>query len=309
MEEHYPARRDQPQTLKNRALHTQTDTPMPQPVKIGILKIGCLGTTSLIEYLLDERAERTDILTRTIGTGSKMDPQQSEDAAMQLLEFKPDFATVISPNATLQGPRIARETLAKRGIPTIVVSDTPAKRITKDLEQQGIGYIINEADAMIGARREFLDPTEVAAYNSDILKVLAVTGTLALIVKTLDQVITSIKNDEKPILPNLVITRDRALTEAALSNPYARAKAAAAFEIARTVSNINIEACFILHQWEQYTTLTASAHEMMRTAAKLADEAREIEKNIDALTRRPHARDGTLMQKIRLIEKPNSQKT
>ncbi|MEM2093708.1 MAG: F420-dependent methylenetetrahydromethanopterin dehydrogenase [Candidatus Bathyarchaeia archaeon] len=277
---------------------------MPQPVKVGILKVGCLGTMILLEYLLDERAERTDLITRTISTGSKMNPQESEDAAMQLIEYKPDLATVISPNAALPGPRIARETLAKRGIPTIVISDSPAKRIAKDLEQQGIGYIINEADAMIGARREFLDPTEVAVYNADVLKVLAVTGTLALIVKTLDRIIDELKNDERPNLPHLIITREKALTEAAFTNPYAKAKAAAAFEIARAVSNINIEACFVLQQWEQYTTLTAAAHEMMRRAAKLADEARELEKGGDTLARRPHAKDGTSMYKTHLLEKP-----
>ena len=277
---------------------------MPQPVKLGILKIGCIATAPLIEYLLDERAERTDLITRTIGTGAKMDPQQSEDAAMQLMEFKPHLTIVISPNATLQGPKLARETLAKTGIPTIVISDNPARKIAKDLEQTGFGYIINEADAMIGARREFLDPTEVATYNADILKVLAVTGTLALLVKTLDELIEPLKKDEKPQLPHLVITRDRALSESALTNPYARAKAIAAFEIARTVSNTNIEACFLLHEWERYTSLTASAHEMMRTAAKLADEAREIEKDADTVTRRPHARDGTPLHKTHLIEKP-----
>jgi len=281
---------------------------LPQPVKLGVLKIGCIGSVPLIEYLLDERAERSDIITRTIGTGAKMDPQQSEDAAMQLMEFKPDLAVVASPNATLEGPKVARETLAKANIPTVVISDIPARKIAKDLEQMGFGYIINEADAMIGARREFLDPTEVAIYNADILKVLAVTGIIPLLVKLLDQLITSIKSDEKPLLPHLIVTRDRALSEAALTNPYARAKATAAFEIARSISNTNIEACFLLHEWEQYTTLVASAHEMMRAAAKLADEAREIEKGTDAVVRRPHARDGTPMHKTRLIEKPASNK-
>jgi len=277
---------------------------LSQPVKVGILKIGCIGTAPLIEYLLDERAERTDLITRVVGIGAKMDPQQSEDAAMQLMEFKPDLALVISPNATLPGPKIARETLAKAAIPTIIVSDPPARKIAKDLEQTGFGYIITEADAMIGARREFLDPTEVASYNSDILKVLAVTGVIPLIVKTVDETITSIKKGERPSLPHLLITRDTALQHASLTNPYARAKATAAFEIACTVSRINIEACFITQEWEKYTTLTASAHEMMRTAAKLADEAREMEKGEDAITRRPHARDGTALQKTRLIEKP-----
>ena len=33
-----------------------------------------------------------------------------------------------------------------------------------------------KADAMIGARREFLDPIEMADYNGNLIKVLAGTG-------------------------------------------------------------------------------------------------------------------------------------
>ena len=38
------------------------------------------------------------------------------------------------------------------------------------------GYIIMKGDAMIGARREFLDPIEMADYNGNLVKVLALTG-------------------------------------------------------------------------------------------------------------------------------------
>ena len=43
---------------------------------------------------------------------------------------------------------------------------------------------------------------------------------------------------------------------------------------------------------------------MMRTAASLADEAREIEKARDSVLRKPHFGDGTLGEKRTLIEKP-----
>jgi methylenetetrahydromethanopterin dehydrogenase len=275
-------------------------------IKIGILKIGCVGVAPLLEFLLDERAERTDIEVRVVGTGASMRPDQSEDAANQLLGFKPDFAIVVSPNATLAGPKAGRETLANAGVPVLVVSDSPTRRITKELDEAGFGYIINEADAMIGARREFLDPVEVALYNSDILRVLSLTGILPILIKSVDNIIATIKVGEKPVLPRIIVNRDMAITEAGLTNPYAIAKAIAAHDIAKTVAGINTEGCFLVKEWEKYTMLVASAHEMMRYAAKLADEAREIEKRGDTVLRRPHARDGAVLRKTRLIEKPTA---
>jgi methylenetetrahydromethanopterin dehydrogenase len=42
----------------------------------------------------------------------------------------------------------------------------------------------------------------------------------------------------------------------------------------------------------------------MRAAARLADEARELEKSNDTVSRQPHARTGELMQKLSLLDKP-----
>ncbi|HEY9245601.1 MAG TPA: F420-dependent methylenetetrahydromethanopterin dehydrogenase [Candidatus Methanoperedens sp.] len=42
----------------------------------------------------------------------------------------------------------------------------------------------------------------------------------------------------------------------------------------------------------------------MRAAAKLADEAREMEKANDSVFRKPHAKDGRLLAKTKLLEKP-----
>jgi methylenetetrahydromethanopterin dehydrogenase len=44
---------------------------------------------------------------------------------------------------------------------------------------------------------------------------------------------------------------------------------------------------------------------MMRTAAKLADEAREIEKRNDTVFRTPHSRDGSTLSKFKLMDKPH----
>ena len=273
-------------------------------VKVGFAKVGNIATAPLIEFLLDERADRNDIDVRVVSSGAKMGVEQAEEVAKKLLEFKPDFAVVTSPNATLPGPKRLRALLAEGDIPVIVVSDAPAKKIVKKLQEAGFGYIIVTADAMIGARREFLDPVEMALFNADLIKVLAVTGVFNIVQVELDKVIDAFKNGEKPTLPRIVIDKDKAVEAANFSNPYAKAKAMASFEIARRVADLTVEGCFMVKEWERYTLLVAAAHEMMKTAAKLADEARELEKATDNVYRSPHNRAGLILSKRKLIEKP-----
>jgi len=43
---------------------------------------------------------------------------------------------------------------------------------------------------------------------------------------------------------------------------------------------------------------------MMRAAAVLCDEAREVEKAADGVVRKPHKKDGTIVSKTKLISKP-----
>jgi methylenetetrahydromethanopterin dehydrogenase len=185
-----------------------------------------------------------------------------------------------------------------------VISDSPAKKAAEEMEGAGLGYIIVEADSMIGARREFLDPAEMVLYNSDVMKVLAVTGALSLIVEEVGKVIDAIKRNQKPELPRLIIDAKRATEAAGFSNAYAKAKAIAAYQMAKQVSVITTEACFKIQEREDYVPLVAAAHEIMRAAAKLADEAREIEKTSDSVLRRPHMKDGTLGTKRTLTSKP-----
>ncbi len=273
-------------------------------VKVGLLKVGCIGAAPLIEYLLDERADRADISVRVVSSGSKMDPADVEEAAKMLLGFEPHFVIIVSPNATLPGPTKAREVLINFGLPVIVISDAPAKKALPAIEASGCGYIIVEADSMIGARREFLDPVEMAYYNADIIRVLTVTGPYRILVEALDNIIEAFKKGVKPNLPKVIIDKEVAVEAAGFQNPYAKAKAMAAYEMARKVSDLTIEGCFKVHEWERYTLIVAAAHEMMRAAAKLAEEARELEKPIDSVMRKPHAKDGTLMSKVKLMEKP-----
>jgi len=273
-------------------------------VKVGFVKIGNIGCAPIIELLLDERAEREDIDVRVITTGAKMNVEQALEITKNIVDYKPDFVITTSPNATLKGPSKIREVLKEAGIPTITISDSPAKKATKEIEDLGQGYIIVAADSMIGARREFLDPIEMALFNADLIKVLSITGAFNILTSETDKVIDAFKKCETLNLPRIFIDKELAVGASGIQNPYARVKAIAAYEIARRVADMSVEGCFMVKEWERYTSLVAAAHEMMRTAAILADEAREIEKNNDSILRMPHYDDGTIMQKRKLIEKP-----
>ena len=273
-------------------------------VKVGFVKIGNIGSAPLLELLLDERAEREDIDVRVITSGAKMGVDQAAEVTKKMVDYKPDFVVTASPNAALPGPSKIREILKEAGIPLIVISDSPAKKATKQIEEFGQGYIIVEADSMIGARREFLDPIEMALFNADLMKVLSITGAFNIICTEMDKVIDAFKKGEKPALPRIVIDKEKAVNAAGFQNPYAKVKAMAAYEITRRVADLSVEGCFMVKEWERYTALVATAHEMLRTASILADEAREIEKNNDSVLRMPHYDDGTILQKRRLIEKP-----
>ena len=272
-------------------------------VRIGFLKLGNIATSPMVELLLDERAEREDMEVRVVSSGANMGPEQSEKVAKDLITLKPDIAFVTSPNASTKGPTVARETLTKAGVPTVVISDGP-KKLLEELKERGMGGIIVEADSMIGARREFLDPIEMAVFNADTIKVLSVTGVYNVVYEAIDSLIDQLKAGKKPELPLMDVTRSMAIEASGLSNPYAKAKAAAAYEMSKRVANLTAEACFKEKEWEVYTALCAAAHELMRSAAVLVDEAREIEKYRDSVLRKPHHRDGAVLRKRKLIEKP-----
>ena len=272
--------------------------------KIGIFKCGNIGTSPLLELLLDELADRKDIKVRTVTTGSKMGLEDVEEALPKMFEFNPDVFVVISPNTALPGPAKAREQISASGKPGIVITDAPGKRVKTDLEKQGLGYVIISGDPLIGARKEFLDPTEMAIFNSNISKVLAITGVYRIVQQEIDKVIYAVEAGQAPVLPELVkdirVIRDNSV----LGNPYARAKAMAAYGMAEKVADINALACFVEKESEKYIPLVACAHEIAQTAARLAEEAREIEKSNDSVVRKPHAKDGRLKNKTKLLLQP-----
>jgi methylenetetrahydromethanopterin dehydrogenase len=272
-------------------------------VRIGFLKMGNIATAPMIELLLDERAERSDMEVRVVSSGANMGGKQSEDVAKIMVSLQPQLVFITSPNASTKGPTKAREMVAAAGIPVVVVSDGP-KSLLEELGQKGMGGMIIEADSMIGARREFLDPIEMALFNSDVIKVLSVTGVYNIVYETVDKMIEQLKKGEKPELPLMNVSREKAIKAAGFTNPYAEAKAAAAYEMAKRVSSITVDACFKEKDWEVYTAMCASAHEMMRSASLLADEAREMEKFGDSVLRKPHYDDGSYLKKRKLKEKP-----
>jgi len=271
-------------------------------LKIGILKNGTIGSSLLLAFLIDERAEGTRLNVREVTSGAKMHPpEECVETMKKLLEFEPELIIMSSPNAALKGPKAARELAGN--IPTIIISDAPAKKAIEEYKEKNMGYIIVGCDSMIGARRPFLDPIEMSCFNSDLLKVLAITGALNIIVNELNKVIMDMLEGKVPTLPQIEIDASYATQEAGFSNPYARAKAIAAFELAASVSKITGKACFVLKEREEYMPLLAAAHEMMKTAADLCTEAREIEKSNDTVLRTPHHSKQHLLSKRALHEK------
>ena len=279
----------------------------PQLKKIGIFKCGNIGTSPLLELLLDELADRKDIKVRTVTTGSKMGADDVEEALPKIFELNPDILIVISPNTSLPGPRMAREKISQSGLPGIVISDAPGKRAKEEIENQGLGYIIITGDPLIGARKQFLDPIEMAIFNSNISKTLAVTGVYRIVQQEIDKVIYATESEQRPELPRIVLDLKTVRDRSEFTNPYAKAKAIAAYGLAEKVAEINVQACFMEKESEKYIPLVTSAHEIAQAAAKLCDEAREIEKSNDTVMRRPHSKSGRTKLKTKLMFPPVSE--
>jgi methylenetetrahydromethanopterin dehydrogenase len=275
-------------------------------VKVGVAKLGNIASGVMAELLLDERADREDMQTFMATSGTKLQPEDIERVVSNMKAWKPDFCIVVSPNGVLPGPTGAREDLAKAGIPVVIITDdVTTKKEWEDIKNSKFGYIIMKADSMIGARREFLDPVEMADYNGNLVKVLALTGAFRKMQLALDKVIDQVKAGKKGAdleLPKIVMTTDKAV-DGEFTNAYALAKARAAYEVASAVAMVNVKGCFMTKEWEKYIPIVASAHEMMRAAAVLCDEAREIEKGCDGVIRKPHKKDGVIVSKNKLVAK------
>ena len=268
---------------------------------IVVAKTGNIGASTVLELLLDERADRKDIDVRVVSSGAKMGKDEAEYVSNRVLELNADLILYTTPNANAPGPKKVITALA--GKPAIVVSDAPAVKAKDLIEKHGLGYILVKADAMIGARREFLDPTEMAVFNADILKVLAGTGALRLIQIELGKTIDALKQGEK-YLPKVVVTAENAVEHANYSDSKAREKAITAYNMCVEVGGMNVRGCFMEKEPAKYIKTVADAHKLLRKAATLIDEARDIERKNDTLYRTPHSSDGRILRKTKLMEKP-----
>jgi len=143
----------------------------------------------------------------------------------------------------------------------------------------------------------------MSCFNADLLKVLAITGALNVISIELNKVIMDMLEGRAPTLPQIIVDAKVATQAAGFSNPYAEAKAIAAFELAASVSKVTGKACFQLKEREDYMPLLAASHEMMKTAAEMCVDAREIEKSNDTVLRMPHHAKQQILKKVRLHDK------
>lgn len=271
-------------------------------VTVTFVKIGYIGTTIIVEALLDERSTRKDITMRVVSCGVSMNEEDSIDVANIAKAIESDLYIVISPNAALPGPKAARKALMETGKPIIIISDEPSRKAMKALPEE-LGYIVIYGDPMISAKSLYLDPVEMALFNSDVLKTLAITGALRYIQTAIDEVIDQLKAGEKPELPRVIITKSRALGASEIQNAHAKGKAMAAYEINRTVAKLSTEGVYKTDDRNKAIPILAAAHEMARQAAKLADEAREIEKGNDSAVRVAHFSKGNRRRKVELFNK------
>lgn len=273
---------------------------MSRLIRVTFVKIGYIATTTLIDALLDERGSRKNLTTRVVSSGVKMDDEEAVAVAEIAAGIPSDLYVVVTPNAALSGPTKARGVLKKTGKPIIAVSDEPSRKAMRSLPEKGMGYIVVYGDPMIGAKQQFLDPVEMALFNADAIRVLAVTGAFRLLHSELDRVINDLDAGKSPELPQLVIDKETALAASGIENPYAYGKAMAAYEASRHVANLSVEGTYRVKEKERYLPILTASHELMREAALLADQAREIEKYNDSASRVAHFSKGDLRSKTKL---------
>jgi len=271
-------------------------------LKVVFAKIGMIGITPMIEGLIDERAVRTDIVTRSVYSGCKMEPSDAKEVMEAALALKPHLLIYVAPYLQGEGPLAGVEMLCGSGMPSCVVSNTATKEVLSKLEQNNIGYIIVDADPMIGAKKEFLDPVEMCLFNSDIIRVLALTGVYRAVQVEVDKMIEALKQGRRPQPPKLILDKEKALAYAGYHSPYAATKAMVAYEASKLVAELSTRGCYAIKDLGRALHYVSASHEVMRVAASIADEAREMEKKIDAVERLIHIYDGSVIRRVRLLE-------
>ena len=270
-------------------------------VNITVIKTGFIGVTTLNEALLDELAARKDISVRAISSGSKMTLDDFQDVEKIATSINTDLFLLVTPYSSLELPKKLAFNLSKHK-PTIVISDNFASKSINDFENSNQGCIIIQGDPLIGIRQEFLDPIEMSNFNSDVLKVLSITGAFRALLHEIDLVISAINNSQPIVLPHVIVDKHKALVHSGLSNPYAKSKALASYEMAKLVGRLSAEGGYKEKNRDKYLLVVSASHELIRQAAILADEAREIEKGSDNVFRQIHDSEGNYATKNKLMD-------
>ena len=276
-------------------------------VKITFVKIGNITLTTLIDIMLDERASRTDIDATVISSSTKMKPEAAERIFPLIDQVETDLMVMISPNANDKGPQSVIDRY-KEKYPLIVVSDGGDKEVREKWKEDGVGYIIVPFDPMIGAKRDFLDATEMCLFNGYIINAFSTCGVFAYINELLDGVIEQLKAGDKPELPTRNMSAIGVVTAYPFSSEYARPKALAALTMLQNSAKLNVNGCFVEKDRQKALIKVAGAHEMVRQAGLLADEVREMEKATNNLIRMPHGKDGKLLHKVHFFDEAHEKK-
>jgi len=270
-------------------------------VKITFVKLGNITLTTLIDIMLDERASRKDIEVTVLSSSTKMKPEAAERLFPLIDQVETDLMVMISPNAKDKGPQAVIEKY-KDKFPVIVVSDTADKEMREKWKADGVGYVIVSFDPMIGAKLDFLDPTEMCLFNGYIIETFSSCGVFAYIVRLFDEVIDQLKSGEKPELPTRNLSPIGVTESYPFGNDYSRPKAFAALRILQDAGKLNVNGCWGEKDHNRALVKVAAAHEMVRQASIIADEVRELEKASGHLVRTPHNKEGEIYHKIHFFD-------
>ena len=145
-------------------------------------------------------------------------------------------------------------------------------------------------------------------YNGYIITAFSACGVFAYITALLDDVIRQLKEGKKPELPTRNMSSIGIVTSVNFSNEYSRPKALAVLNILTEAGELNVNGCFIEKDKEKSLIKVAGAHEMVRQAAILADEVRELEKTSNHLIKTPHGKEGELLHKIHFFDEAHLNK-
>jgi len=199
----------------------------------------------------------------------------------------PDFCIVVVPERRPPPDRTqAREDLCSAGSPGIVITDdvTSQKDQFAALKESDFGFTSHgEADAMIGARREFLEPIEDGGLQRE-----PSSGSPSPRVpqdaagaRQGDRPGEAGKEGRKDLCFRSRHDLDKAVDGEFSQNPYARPKARAATRFAQAAAcRSNVKRLLMRRSGETVSRSSRAPNEMMRQAMILCGEGRDLEKGM-----------------------------